>query len=156
MRYQPIYDIAEICFRKNIRQAVLCPGSRCAPLTLAFTRHPQLTTRTFSDERSAGFIALGIAQSTRSPVVIVCTSGTAAYNLAPSIAEAFFSQTPLIVITADRPAEWVAQLDGQTIFQKEMFGKHVKKFFQLPQEYEHAESVWAINRMVNDARSEER
>lgn len=151
MRYQPIYDIAEICFRKNITQAVLCPGSRCAPLTLAFTRHPRITTKTFSDERSAGFIALGMAQATRSPVVIVCTSGTAAYNLAPAIAEAYFSQTPLIVITADRPAEWIAQHDGQTIFQNEIFGKHVKKFFQLPQDYEHPEGLWGINRMVNEA-----
>lgn len=151
MRYQPIYDIAEICVRKNIRQVVLCPGSRCAPLTLAFARHPEITTRTFSDERSAGFIALGMAQSTRSPVAIVCTSGTAAYNLAPSIAEAYFSQTPLVVITADRPAEWIAQLDGQTIYQNELFGKHVKKFFQLPADYEYIESVWAINRMINDA-----
>src|SRR3989337_2201448 len=99
MRYQPIYDIAEICVRKNIKQVVLCPGSRCAPLTLAFTRHPEITTKTFSDERSAGFIALGMAQSSRTPVAIVCTSGTAVYNLAPAVAEAYFSQTPLIIFT---------------------------------------------------------
>src|SRR5688572_27037338 len=141
MRYQPIYDIAELCVRKNIKQVVLCPGSRCAPLTLAFTRHPYITTKTFSDERSAGFIALGMAQSTRSPIIIVCTSGTAAYNLTPSIAEAYFSQTPLVVFTADRPAEWVAQHDGQPIYQNEIFGKHVKKFFQLPQDYDHEDSL---------------
>lgn len=151
MRYQPIYDIAEICFRKNIRQVVLCPGSRCAPLTLAFTRHHGLTTRTVSDERSAGFIALGIAQSTGAPVVIVCTSGTAVYNLAPAVAEAFFSNASLIVITADRPAEWIGQHDGQTIFQNEVFGKHVKKYFSLPQDYDHEDSVWSINRIVNEA-----
>ena len=139
MRYQPIYDIAEICFRKNIRQVVLCPGSRCAPLTLAFARHSGLTARTISDERSAGFIALGIAQSLREPVVIVCTSGTAVSNLAPAVAEAYFSHTPLIVITADRPAEWIAQHDGQTIYQNEIFGKHVKSFAQLPQDYDHEE-----------------
>jgi 2-succinyl-5-enolpyruvyl-6-hydroxy-3-cyclohexene-1-carboxylate synthase len=151
MRYQPIYDIAEICARKNVTEVVLCPGSRCAPLTLAFTRHPGITTRTFSDERSAGFIALGIAQSIRRPVVVVCTSGTAVYNLAPAIAEAFFSHTPLVVITADRPGEWIAQHDGQTIYQSEVFGKHVKKYFELPQDYEHPDSVWAINRMANEA-----
>src|SRR5688572_24897224 len=128
MRYQPIYDIAEICVRKNIRHVVLCPGSRCAPLTLGFTRHPEITTRTFSDERSAGFIALGMAQSLGMPVVIVCTSGTAVYNLAPAVAEAWFSNTPLIIMTADRPAEWIGQHDGQTIHQVEIFGKHVKKF----------------------------
>ena len=151
MRYQPIYDIAEVCVRKNIRQVVLCPGSRCAPLTLACTRHPDITTRTFSDERSAGFIALGMAQSSGSPVIIVCTSGTAVYNLAPAVAEAYFSQTPLIIISADRPSEWIAQHDGQTIFQSQIFGKHVKQYYQLPQEYEHPDNVWAINRMVNEA-----
>ena len=151
MRYQPIYDIAEICVRKGITEVILCPGSRCAPLTLAFTRHPGITARTFSDERSAGFVALGIAQSMRKPVVIVCTSGTAVYNLAPAIAEAYFSHTPLLILTADRPAEWIAQHDGQTIYQQEVFGKHVKKYFGLPQDYEHPDSVWAINRIVNDA-----
>lgn len=151
MRFQSIYDIAELCARKDVTDAVLCPGSRCAPLTLAFTRHPEITPRTFSDERSAGFIALGIAQKNDNPVAIVCTSGTAVYNLAPAVAEAYFSETPLIVLTADRPTEWVAQQDGQTIYQAEIFGKHVKKYFQLPQEYDHVDSQWAINRMVNEA-----
>ena len=151
MRYQPIYDIAEICARKNVTDVILCPGSRCAPLTLAFTRHPKIRTRTFSDERSAGFIALGMAQSMQRPVAVVCTSGSAVYNLAPAIAEAYFSHTPLLILTADRPAEWIAQHDGQTIYQSEVFGKHVKKYFELPQDYEHSDSVWAINRMVNEA-----
>ena len=151
MRLQPIYDIAELCARKGLVNAVLCPGSRCAPLTVAFTRHPKITTRTFSDERSAGFIALGMAQQSGSPTVMVCTSGTAAYNFAPSVAEAYFSQTPLIIFTADRPAEWIAQHDGQTIHQSEIFGKHVKESYQLPQEYDHADSQWAINRIVNEA-----
>jgi 2-succinyl-5-enolpyruvyl-6-hydroxy-3-cyclohexene-1-carboxylate synthase len=151
VRFQPIYDIAELCSRKGLTQAILCPGSRCAPLTLAFARHPDITTRTFSDERSAGFVALGIAQQKKAPAIVVCTSGSAAYNLAPAVAEAWFSETPLIIFTADRPAEWIAQHDGQTIHQPEIFGKHVKKSFQLPQEYEHADSQWAINRMVNEA-----
>ncbi len=151
MRFQPVYDIAELCYRKNVRHAVLCPGSRCAPLTLAFARHPHIDCKTISDERSAGYVALGMAQSLREPVVIVCTSGTAVYNLAPAVAEAFFSETPLIVLTADRPSEWVAQHDGQTIFQHEIFGRHVKRFFQLPQDYSHGDSQWAINRMLNEA-----
>lgn len=151
MRYQPIYDIAEICARKKVTHVVLCPGSRCAPLTLAFTRHSGIISRTISDERCAGFIALGMAQSLRAPVVLICTSGTAVYNLAPAVAEAYFSHTPLIIITADRPAEWIGQLDGQTIFQNEIFGKHVKKFFQLPQDYDHKDSIWAVNRIVNEA-----
>jgi 2-succinyl-5-enolpyruvyl-6-hydroxy-3-cyclohexene-1-carboxylate synthase len=151
MRYQPIYDIAEIAAQHGVRHAVLCPGSRCAPLTLAFSRHPRIKTYTFSDERSAGFIALGMAQALAEPVIVVCTSGTAASNLSPAMAEAFFSKTPLLVITADRPAEWIGQLDGQTIFQHNLFGQHAKRFFLLPQDYEHPDSLWAINRMVNEA-----
>jgi 2-succinyl-5-enolpyruvyl-6-hydroxy-3-cyclohexene-1-carboxylate synthase len=151
MRFQSIYDIAELFAKKGVSEVVLSPGSRCAPLTLAFGRHPAINTKTFSDERSAGFIALGMSQSLQKPVGVVCTSGTAVYNLAPSVAEAFFSHTPLIILTADRPAEWIAQHDGQTIYQSEIFGKHVKKFFQLPQEYEHPDDHWAINRIINDA-----
>lgn len=151
MSLQPIYDIAEICSRKQVTQAVVCPGSRCAPLTLAFSRHDKITVRTFSDERSAGFIALGLAQQSNKPVVMVCTSGSAGYNFAPAVAEAFFSQTPLLVFTADRPSEWIAQHDGQTIHQTELFGKHVKKAYQLPQHYDHADDQWAVNRIINEA-----
>jgi 2-succinyl-5-enolpyruvyl-6-hydroxy-3-cyclohexene-1-carboxylate synthase len=151
MHYQPIFDVAELCVRKGIQQAVLCPGSRCAPLTLAFTRNTRITCRTFSDERSAAFIGLGMAQQTKNPVILICTSGSAAYNFAPAIAEAFFSQTPLVIFTADRPSEWIAQHDGQTIFQSEIFGKHVKRSYQLPQDYTHHDSLWEINRIVNEA-----
>lgn len=150
-RFQPIYDIATLCAQKGLTEAVLCPGSRCAPLTLAFTRHPKINCKTISDERSAAFIALGIAQELKRPGILVSTSGTAAYNFAPAVAEAFFSKRPLIVFTADRPTEWVGQQDGQTIYQADIFGKHVKRSFQLPQEYEHPDNVWAINRMVNEA-----
>lgn len=150
-RFQPIYDIAELCAQRGVTNVVLCPGSRCAPLTLAFVRHTLIIKRTFSDERSAGFIAMGMAQQTKRPSVLVCTSGSAAYNFAPAVAEAFFSQTPLLVFTADRPNEWIAQHDGQTIYQSEIFGKHVKKSYSLPIDYEHPDSAWAINRMVNEA-----
>lgn len=151
MRLQPIYDIVELCSRQGITQTVLCPGSRCAPLTLAFARHPKIKARTFSDERSAAFIAIGMAQATNSPTALVCTSGSAAYNFAPAVAEAFFNHVPLIIFSADRPSEWIAQQDGQTIHQADLFGKHVKQCFQLPQEYEHPDNVWAINRIVNEA-----
>jgi 2-succinyl-5-enolpyruvyl-6-hydroxy-3-cyclohexene-1-carboxylate synthase len=150
-RFQPIYDIAELCSRKGVTQAILCPGSRCAPLTLAFVRHAKIETHTFSDERSAAFIGLGMAQQTGKPAALLCTSGTAAYNFSPAVAEAFFSHIPLIVFTADRPAEWIAQHDGQTIHQADIFGRHVKRSFQLPQEYEHEDSQWAVNRIVNEA-----
>ena len=150
-RLQPIYDLAALCAAKNVKQAILCPGSRNAPLILAFSRHPDITCRSISDERSAAFIALGIAQQTERAAVLVSTSGSAAYNFAPGVAEAFFAKSPLIVITADRPTEWVGQQDGQTIYQAGIFGQHVKKCYQLPQEYEHPDNGWAINRMVNEA-----
>lgn len=150
-RFQPIYDIAELCARKNVTQAVLCPGSRNAPLILAFARHPLIRCRTISDERSAAFIALGMAQQTRIPTVLVCTSGSAAFNFSPAIAEAYFSKTPLVVITADRPSEWIAQQDGQTIYQEGIYGSHVKQCYRLPQEFEHPDNGWAINRILNEA-----
>ncbi len=149
--FQPIYDIAPLCAARGLHYAVLCPGSRCAPLTLAFTRYNDIHTRTFSDERSAAFIALGIAQRTKAPSILVCTSGSAAYNFAPAVAEAFFSETPMLILTADRPMEWIGQHDGQTLYQPEVFGKHVKKSFNLPADYFHPDSVWAINRIVNEA-----
>lgn len=151
MRLQSIFDIAELCAQKGVTQAVLCPGSRCAPLTLAFTRHGDLQVRTISDERSAAFIAHGIAQQLQCPVILVCTSGSAAYNFAPAVAEAFFQQTPLLVFTADRPKEWIDQYDGQTIRQENIFGVHIKKSFSLPEDYEHADAVWYIHRTINEA-----
>jgi 2-succinyl-5-enolpyruvyl-6-hydroxy-3-cyclohexene-1-carboxylate synthase len=150
-RYQPIYDIAEICANHGLGQAILCPGSRSAPLTLAFSRHAGIICRTFSDERSAAFVALGMAQQTQMPTILVCTSGSAAYNLAPAVAEAYYAQTPLLIFTADRPAEWIDQLDGQAIRQENIFGAHVKRSFSLPDSYDHADAQWHINRTVNEA-----
>jgi 2-succinyl-5-enolpyruvyl-6-hydroxy-3-cyclohexene-1-carboxylate synthase len=148
---QPILDLVAICAAQGIRQVVLSPGSRCAPLTLAFARHPEMEVRTISDERSAAFIALGMAQQLKQPVVLVCTSGSAALNYYPAIAEAFFQQIPLLVLTADRPPEWVDQWDGQTIFQEEVYGKHVKKSFRFPDSFAHPDQAWAANRIVNEA-----
>ncbi len=151
MHLQPIYDIAELAWRKNVKEAVVCPGSRCAPITLGLVRHPHLQVRTFSDERSAAFIALGMAQQTNRPVVLVCTSGSAAYNFAPAIAEAFFQQVPLIVITADRPTEWVGQRDGQTIYQQSIYQNHVKRSYHLPEDTTHPDARWHFFRQLNEA-----
>ena len=127
-----IVHTVQICAQLGARQAILSPGSRCAPLSIAFARHPAIQTRTLSDERSAAFVGLGMARQLREPVVLVCTSGSAAYNYAPAVAEAYFQQIPLIVITADRPPEWIDQLDGQTIRQREIYGRHIKGSFELP------------------------
>jgi 2-succinyl-5-enolpyruvyl-6-hydroxy-3-cyclohexene-1-carboxylate synthase len=148
---QSIYNIAEICSQKGIKEVILSPGSRCAPLTLAFVRHPEIRTRTISDERSAAFIALGIALQTQKTVALVCTSGSAAYNYAPAVAEAFYQHIPLLILTADRPTEWVDQLDGQTIRQENIYGKHVKASFSFPLDLNHHDARWHSERMVSEA-----
>ncbi|WP_031527899.1 2-succinyl-5-enolpyruvyl-6-hydroxy-3-cyclohexene-1-carboxylic-acid synthase [Dyadobacter crusticola] len=148
---QPLIDIPAICYAHGIRHAVVSPGSRSAPLTLAFARHGGFQMQVCMDERSAAFIGLGIAQQTSSVVVLICTSGSAAYNFAPGVSEAFFQQIPLLILTADRPKEWMHQYDGQTIYQNEIYGKHVKRSFELPADYGHKDATWAINRIVNEA-----
>jgi 2-succinyl-5-enolpyruvyl-6-hydroxy-3-cyclohexene-1-carboxylate synthase len=149
--FQPIINIAQICVAHNITTAVLSAGSRNAPLTIAFVRNPKIKTYTISDERAAAFIAMGMAQSQDQPVILCCTSGSAGLNYAPAVAEAYFQQIPLIVITADRPPEWIDQLDGQTIRQRDLFGKHVKASYELPVDYSHPDAKWHIERIINEA-----
>jgi 2-succinyl-5-enolpyruvyl-6-hydroxy-3-cyclohexene-1-carboxylate synthase len=151
VNFEILDSIAELCATKGITNVIVCPGSRSAPLTLAFTRNKRLRCWTFSDERSAAFVGLGMAQQTARPVVLICTSGSAAYNFSPAVAEAWFQQVPLIVFTADRPKEWIDQFDGQTIRQTELFGKHVKRFVELPGDYVHPDSEWFANRLINEA-----
>lgn len=151
MSLQAIYDLAEIAYQHGIRHAVICPGSRSAPLVLAFVRHPHITSRIIPDERSAGYMALGMAQQLQKPVVLICTSGTAALNLGPAVAEAYFQYVPLVVITADRPPEWIGQQDGQAIFQQNIFARNVKKEFQLPVSRQHPDEIWHVNRTMNEA-----
>ncbi len=151
MIIQPILDLVAICAKKGIKNVILSPGSRCAPLTLAFARHPEIHARTISDERSAAFIALGMAQQLEEPVALVCTSGSAALNYYPAVAEAFFQQIPLLILTADRPAEWIDQYDGQTIFQPDVYGKHVKGSFELPDTGTNPDQLWHSSRTVNEA-----
>ena len=88
-----------------MKHVIVSPGSRNAPLSIAFNRHKDIKCKVLVDERSAGFYALGVAQELNQPVGIVCTSGTALLNLAPAIAEAYYKEIPLIVISADRPEE---------------------------------------------------
>lgn len=146
-----LFNIAEICVLKNISQAVISPGSRSAPLTISLARHPKISRTVIPDERSAGFIALGKAMQTGETVVLVCTSGTASYNYAPAIAEAFYQQIPLLILTADRPPEWIGQSDGQTIRQNHLYQNHVKGFFSLPAETEHPDQQWHFERILSEA-----
>ncbi|MFD1874985.1 2-succinyl-5-enolpyruvyl-6-hydroxy-3-cyclohexene-1-carboxylic-acid synthase [Hymenobacter bucti] len=150
---QAVFNIAEICAQHGITDVILSPGSRSAPLTLAFARHPAYRgrLRVVPDERAAAFIGLGIAQATRRTVVLVCTSGTAGLNYAPAVAEAFFQQLPLLVLTADRPPEWIDQLDGQTIRQRDLYGAHAKGTFDFPADTSHADAKWHAERLINEA-----
>lgn len=151
MNLQPIFDIAEICHQHGLKDIILSPGSRCAPLTLAFSRHKNLTCKTISDERSAAFVAMGMSQHSKKASVLVCTSGSAALNYAPAVAEAYFQQIPLIIITADRPPEWIDQYDGQTIRQQNIYGKHIKGEYQFPVDLAHKDAVWHSNRIISEA-----
>ena len=127
-----IVELVDILSQMGIEEAVICPGSRNAPLMLALARHPKIHCYSISDERSAGFFGLGLVLASKKPVILCCTSGSAGLNFAPAVVEAFFQELPLLVLTADRPAEWIGQWDGQTIYQKELYGKHVKQFIDFP------------------------
>ena len=109
--------LAQMLADGGARWAVCCPGSRNTPLLMAFAREERLRKVVVVDERSAGYIAIGIAQQTQQPVAVVCTSGTALLNLAPAAAEAYYAHVPLIVVSADRPSQWIDQNDSQTIRQ---------------------------------------
>jgi 2-succinyl-5-enolpyruvyl-6-hydroxy-3-cyclohexene-1-carboxylate synthase len=117
-------SIIEICLAKGITTIIISPGSRNAPLTIGFVNNPAFSCYSIADERSAAFFALGIAQQTKQPVALVCTSGSALLNYYPAIAEAFYSQIPLIVISADRPQSKIDIGDGQTIRQENVFANH--------------------------------
>ena len=122
------------CKAIGIKHVVIAPGSRNAPLILSFAAYPNFTCYSIPDERSAAFYALGMARQLNQPVAIICTSGTAVLNLAPAIAEAYYQEIPLIVLTADRPPELIDQEDGQTIRQHLIFANHCKDSITLPAE----------------------
>ena len=132
MLHPTVFNTSQICHQLGVRYAVMSPGSRNAPLTISFARHEGIKKYIIPDERSAGFVALGIAQETKTPVVLCCTSGSALLNYAPAIAEAYYREIPLIVLSADRPPELIDQRDGQTIRQFEALKNHVKGSVNLP------------------------
>lgn len=150
--YKPqILNIAEICFTKGLEYVVLSPGSRCAPLTLAFLRQQKLKCLTITDERAAAFTALGIAQQTGKPTILICTSGTAVLNYAPAITESFYQKIPLIILTADRPPEWTDQFDNQSIRQNNIYSNHILKSFSLPVDATHPDDQWFSDRIISEA-----
>lgn len=116
--------LVETLSRLGLKTAVLCPGSRSTPLTLAFAHHSNIESIPILDERSASFFALGIAKRSGLPTVLVCTSGTAGANFYPAIIEAKESRVPLLILTADRPAELRDCHAGQTVDQVKLYGNY--------------------------------
>ena len=134
----------------GIRHAVVCPGSRNSPIVHNLNECQDIECYPVTDERSAGFYALGMCQYFNRPVVVCVTSGTALLNLAPAVAESYYQHLPLVVISADRPQQWIDQLDGQTLPQPDALGRFVKKAVTLPEPHD-AETHWYCNRLVNEA-----
>ena len=123
--------LAHILKEYGILDLVVSPGSRNAPLAIHFGELDEFNCYSIVDERSAAFVALGMAKSEKKPVAITCTSGSAAANYYPAVTEAFYQNVPLLVLTADRPTDYVDIFDGQTIRQKELFQLHSYGDFQL-------------------------
>ncbi len=116
--------LVETLYRLGLKTAIICPGSRSTPLTVAFAQHSAIETIPILDERSAAFFALGLAKSGGLPTVLVCTSGTAGANFYPAVIEAHESRVPLIILTADRPPELRHCHAGQTIDQVKLYGHY--------------------------------
>ena len=142
--------LTALLVKHGVTHAVVCPGSRNAPIVHNLNECPDITCYPVTDERSAGFYALGMSQALNKPVVVCVTSGTALLNLAPAVAEAYYQHQPLIVISADRPQQWIDQLDGQTRPQPDALGRVVRKAVSLPEPHD-SEERWYCNRLVNEA-----
>ena len=141
----------------GVSDAVVCPGSRNAPIVHNLSQCTQIRCRPVTDERSAGFYALGLALSTGRPTVVCVTSGTALLNLAPAVAEACYQHVPVIVVSADRPQQWIDQLDGQTLPQADALGRFVRKAVSLPEPHAGTpgtrldEERWLCRRLASEA-----
>ena len=128
MPQYPKNELAQLtiasCIAHQLEHVVISPGSRNAPLTIGFYNHPNIKTYSIVDERCAAFFALGLAQQLQKPVAVVCTSGSALLNYYPAVSEAFYSDIPLVVISADRPKHLIDIGDGQTVRQENVFENH--------------------------------
>ena len=142
--------LADLLTAHGVRHAVLSPGSRNTPLILALTRREGMECHVVVDERSAAFIALGMSLQAGEPVALVCTSGTALLNYAPAVAEAFYRHVPLVVISADRPEEWIDQDDSQTIWQQDALAPYVKRSCDISARIDFPNGPWWTDRMIND------
>lgn len=142
--------LTSLLLEYGVSDAVVCPGSRNAPIVHNLSVCEAIRCRPVTDERSAAFYALGLALATRRPTVVCVTSGSALLNVMPAVAEAAYQHVPLVVISADRPQQWIDQLDGQTIPQSDALGRFVRKAVQLPEPH-NDEERWLCRRLVNEA-----
>lgn len=131
-----IQILAHLLKEYEIFDVVISPGSRNAPLAVHFSETDELNCYSIVDERSAAFVGMGMAKSLKKPVAITCTSGSASANYYPAITEAFYQNTPLLILTADRPVDFVDIFDGQTIRQKDLYQQHSYGDFQLLEDSE--------------------
>ena len=148
--------LTALLVKHGIKHAVVCPGSRNAPIVHNLDACPAIDCVAVTDERSAGFYALGIAQALDEPVAVCVTSGSAVLNVAPAVAEAHYQHQSLVVISADRPAAWIDQIDGQTLRQPGALEPWVACSVTLPEPQmstgaAYAEARWHCNRLVNEA-----
>ncbi len=130
--------VLDLCKEFGLRQVVISPGSRSAPLAISFTSDPFFKTYSIVDERVAGFFAMGMARYLKQPVALVCTSGSALLNYYPAVVEAYYSEIPLVVLSADRPFYKIDRGDGQTIRQSGVFSPHIGYEALLQQDTNHA------------------
>ena len=142
--------LTSLLLEYGVSDAVVCPGSRNAPIVHNLSVCEAIRCRPVTDERSAAFYALGLAIATKRPTVVCVTSGSALLNAMPAVAEAAYQHVPLVVISADRPQQWIDQLDGQTIPQSDALGRFVRKAVQLPEPH-NDEERWLCRRLVNEA-----
>lgn len=145
-----ILQLTALLRAHNIRKIVITPGSRNIPLAQTFSQCPDFECFSVTDERSAGFFAIGLALQSGHPAAVCCTSGSALLNIHPAVAEAFYQQVPLLVLSADRPAAWIGQMDGQTLPQPNVFNGLVRRSVNLP-DIHTREDEWFCNRLINEA-----
>ena len=148
--HQHLCVLTSLMVQHGVRHVVVCPGNRNAPLVHNFSVCPDITCHSVTDERSAGFVALGLADALDSPVAVCVTSGSALLATLPAAAEATYRNRGIVVISADRPVAWIGQLDGQTLPQDGALSPFVSLSVTLP-EVHSAEDHWHCNRLVNEA-----
>lgn len=145
-----ILQLVSLLKQNKVLHIVVSPGSRNMPLAESFYNDSDFKCYAVTDERSAGFFAIGLILNLNCPVAICCTSGSALLNYGSAISEAFYQELPLLILSADRPQAWIGQMDGQTMQQTQLFGNMLAKEVNLPI-IKSEEDSWFCNRLINEA-----